>query len=98
MNRKYSIKSIIAAGLLSALICTVVQLCRDEANSTVKATESARFELIDSCNSDTFRIYVDNDTGVQYLAYKLGKFGAGIVVMVDSEGKPLMKGEGNETD
>lgn len=93
MSRRYSIWSVVAAGLLSALICTVVQSCRDEANSTVKTTESARFELIDSYNSDTFRIYVDNDTGVQYLAYKLGKFGAGIVVMIDGEGKPLKKGE-----
>lgn len=95
MNNKYSIWSVVAAGLASALICTVVQSCRDETNNTAKAAESARFELIDSYNSDTFRIYVDNDTGVQYLAYKLGKFGAGIVVMVDSEGKPLMK-EKNE--
>lgn len=95
MNNKYSIWSVVAAGLASALICTVVQSCRDEANSTVKATENARFELIDSYNSGTFRVYIDNDTGVQYLAYKLGKFGAGIVVMVDSKGKPL-KEEENE--
>ena len=95
MNRKYSIKSIIAAGLLSALICTVVQSCRDEANSTVKATESARFELIDSYNynSGKFGIYVDNDTGVQYLAYRVVGCGAGVIVMVDGEGKPLKKGE-----
>lgn len=93
MNSKYSIWSVAATGLVSALICTVVYSCRDETNNTAKAAESTRFELIDSYNSDTFRIYVDNDTGVQYLAYKLDKFGAGIVVMVNSEGKPLMKGK-----
>ena len=93
MNCKCSIWSVVAAGLLSALICTMVQSCRDETSNTIKAAESTRFELIDSYKSGTFRVYVDNDTGVQYLAYKLGKFGAGIVVMVDSEGKPLKKEE-----
>ena len=95
MSRRYSIWSVVAAGLLSALICTVVQSCRDKANSTVKATESARFELIDSYNynSGKFGIYVDNDTGVQYLAYRVVGCGAGVIVMVDGEGKPLMKGE-----
>lgn len=94
MNRKYSIKSVIAAGLLSALICTVVQSCRDRGNDTVKAAESERFKLIDSYENLTskIKVFVDNDTGVQYLMYKSG-YGVGVTVMVDGEGKPLMKGE-----
>lgn len=94
MNRKYSIKSVIAAGLLSALICTVVQSCRDRGNDTVKAAESERFKLIDSYEdfSNKIRVFVDNDTGVQYLMYKNG-YGVGVTVMVDGEGKPLVKGE-----
>lgn len=95
MNRKYSIKSIIAAGLLSALICTVIQSCRDRGNDTVNAAESERFKLIDSYGDDLsskIKVFVDNDTGVQYLMYKSG-YGVGITVMVDADGKPLVKGE-----
>lgn len=98
MNRKYSIKSVIAAGLLSALMCTVVQSCRDRGNDTVKAAESERFKLIDRYEdlSNKIRVFVDNDTGVQYLMYKNG-YGVGVTVMVDGEGKPLVKGEANDT-
>ena len=96
MNRKYSIKSIIAAGLLSALICTVVQSCRDKTGGVAKAAENARFELVDSYedNSSRFKVYVDSDTGVQYLVVnRVGSHGAGITILVDADGKPLVKGE-----
>lgn len=98
MNRKCSIWSAVAAGLLSALMCTVVQSCRDRGNDTVKAAESERFKLIDRYEdlSNKIRVFVDNDTGVQYLMYKNG-YGVGVTVMVDAEGKPLVKGEANDT-
>ena len=97
MNRKYSIWSVVAAGLLSALICTGVQSCRDRGNDMVKAAESERFKLIDSYEdfSNKIRVFVDNDTGVQYLMYKNG-YGVGVTVMVDGEGKPLMEGGKND--
>lgn len=92
MNRKYSIWSVVAAGLLSALICAGVQSCRDRGNDTVKAAESERFKLIDSYESLTskIKVFVDNDTGVQYLMYKSG-YGVGVTVMVDADGNPLVK-------
>ena len=99
MSRKYSMWSVVAAGLLSALICTVTQSCRGEASGVAKAAEDARFELVDSYEdiSSRFKVYVDNDTGVQYLVvYKVGGHGAGVIVMVDTDGKPLVKGEANE--
>lgn len=99
MSRKYSIWSVVAAGLLSALICTVMQLCRDEAGGVAKAAENARFELVDSYEdtSSRLKVYVDGETGVQYLVVnRVGVYGAGITVMVDAEGKPLVKGEANE--
>lgn len=95
MNRKYSIWSVVAAGLLSALICMVLQSCRDRGNDTVNAAESERFKLIDSYGdnlSSKIKVFVDNETGVQYLMYKSG-YGVGVTIMVDSEGKPLIKGE-----
>lgn len=95
MNRKYSIWSVVAAGLLSALICMVLQSYRDRGNDTVNAAESERFKLIDSYGDDLsskIKVFVDNDTGVQYLMYKSG-YGVGITVMVDADGKPLVKGE-----
>lgn len=92
MSRKYSIWSAVAAGLLSALICTVVQSCGGRGNDTVKAAESERFKLIDSYKSLTseIKVFVDNDTGVQYLMYKSG-YGVGVTVMVDADGNPLVK-------
>lgn len=101
MNRKYSIWPVIAAGLLSALICTVVQSCRDKTGGVTKAAENARFELVDSYEdiSSRLKVYVDGNTGVQYLVYdRVGSgHGAGVIVMVDAEGKPLVKGEANDT-
>lgn len=96
MNSKCSIWSVVAAGLASALICTVVQSCRDETNNTVKATESTRFELVDSYEdgSNRLKVYIDSNTGVHYLvAHKIGGHGVGITVMVDADGKPFIKGE-----
>ena len=99
MSRKYSIWSVVAAGLLSALICMVVQSCRGEAGGVAKAAENARFELVDRYKdtSSRLKVYVDSDTGVQYLVYsRVGGQEAGVIVMVDAEGKPLVKGEANE--
>ena len=100
MSRKYSIWSVVAAGLLSALICTVMQSCRGESGSVTKASENARFELVDSYEdiSSRLKVYVDSDTGVQYLVYdRVGSgHGAGVIIMVDADGKPLVKGEANE--
>lgn len=99
MSRKYSIWSVVAAGLLSALICTVVQACRGETGGVAKAVKNARFELIDSYEdiSSRLKVYVDGDTGVQYLVVnRVGGYGAGITIMVDADGKPLVKGEANE--
>lgn len=101
MSRKYSIWSVVAAGLLSALICTVVQSCRDKTGGVAKAAENARFELVDSYEdiSSRLKVYVDRDTGVQYLVYdRVGSgHGAGVIVMVDADGKPLVRGEANDT-
>lgn len=96
MNSKYSIWSVVAAGLASALICTVVQSCKDETNNTVKAATNARFELVDSYedNSNRFKVYIDDDTGVQYLVvHRIGGPGAGITVMMNADGKPLVEGK-----
>ncbi len=97
MNRKYSIWSVVAAGLLSALICTVAQSCRDKTGGVAKASENARFKLVNSYEdiSSRLKVYVDSDTGVQYLVYdRVGSgHGAGVIIMVDADGKPLVKGE-----
>lgn len=96
MSSKYSIKSVIAAGLLSALICTVVQSCGDKTGSVAKAAENVRFELVDSYedNSNRLKVYIDGDTGVQYLvAHRIGGRGAGITILVDADGTPLVRGE-----
>ena len=99
MSRKYSIWSVVAAGLLSALICTAVQACGGETGGVAKAVKNARFELIDSYEdiSSRLKVYVDGDTGVQYLVVnRVGGHGAGVIAMVDADGKPLVKGEDSE--
>lgn len=52
---------------------------------------SGRFKLIDEMymESDGYFILVDKETRVMYLFAKYG-YGAGLEVMVDEEGKPML--------
>lgn len=53
--------------------------------------DSGRFKLLDEINknSDGYFILVDKETRVMYLFAKYG-YGAGLTVMVDEEGKPML--------
>ena len=48
-----------------------------------------RFENIYSETLGSISIYVDRETGVQYLCVS-GPVGSGVTVLVDQEGKPLL--------
>ncbi|MBE6940279.1 MAG: xylan 1,4-beta-xylosidase [Ruminococcaceae bacterium] len=48
-----------------------------------------RFEKVFSEGMGTASIYVDRETGVQYLCISSG-YGNGVTVLVDREGKPLL--------
>lgn len=49
-----------------------------------------RFELISSQGTlESFRIVIDNETGVNYLYVSNGTSG-GLTVLLDSEGKPIV--------
>ena len=48
-----------------------------------------RFEKVYAQSTNTIEIWVDRETGVNYL-YRSGVYGGGLTVMVDKDGKPLV--------
>lgn len=48
-----------------------------------------RFEKIYSQNAGSIEIFVDRETGVNYL-YRSNGYGGGLTVMVDKDGKPIV--------
>ena len=48
-----------------------------------------RFEKVYAQSTNTIEIWVDRETGVNYL-YRAGVYGGGLTVMVDKDGKPIV--------
>ena len=48
-----------------------------------------RFEKIYSQSAGSIEIFVDRETGVNYL-YRSNGYGGGLTVMVDKDGKPIV--------
>lgn len=48
-----------------------------------------RFEKTYSQNSGSLEIWVDRETGVNYLYYSSG-YGGGLTVLTDKDGKPIV--------
>ena len=48
-----------------------------------------RFEKVYAQTANTIEIWVDRETGVNYL-YRSGVYGGGLAVMVDKDGKPIV--------
>lgn len=48
-----------------------------------------RFERIYSQSMGTMEIWVDKETGVNYL-YRSGGYGGGLTVLLDRDGKPVV--------
>ena len=48
-----------------------------------------RFEKIYSQSMGSMEIWVDKETGVNYL-YRNGGYGGGLTVLLDQEGKPVI--------
>ena len=48
-----------------------------------------RFEKVYAQSTNTIEIWVDRETGVNYL-YSAGVYGGGLTVMVDKDGKPIV--------
>ncbi|MCL2775117.1 MAG: DUF6440 family protein [Oscillospiraceae bacterium] len=63
------------------------------ANKNKKENENARFEIVLEEKHDMMsasRILRDKETGVLYL-YSSWGYGAGLTLLVDKDGKPLIK-------
>ena len=56
-----------------------------------------RFEKLYSQGGGSMEIWVDKETGVNYLFRYCG-YGAGLTVLVDKDGKPLVTPVVEETD
>lgn len=52
-------------------------------------TKDKRFYKIYSQGLGTMEIWVDKETGVNYL-YKNGGYGGGLTVLLDKDGKPVI--------
>ena len=48
-----------------------------------------RFEKVYAQSTNTIEIWVDRETGVNYL-YRAGVYGGGLTVTVDKDGKPIV--------
>ena len=51
--------------------------------------EEKRFEKVYSQSAGSMQIWVDKETGVQYL-YRSSGYSGGLTVLVDKDGKPLL--------
>lgn len=70
-----------------ALVCAVLTGCASYDTSEYQSTQE-RFFALDYMFGETL-IVVDRETGVMYLVYEYNR-GAGITIMVDADGKPLI--------
>ena len=53
------------------------------------AKKDNRFKKVYSQGMGTIEIWVDKETGVNYLYYSSG-YGGGLTVLLDKEGKPII--------
>lgn len=75
-----------------ALVCAVMTGCGAVEDGAAQEEKQTRFEVIESeyvYSNSYAKILVDNETGVMYLVMDVDR-GAGITVMVNSDGKPLI--------
>lgn len=79
--------------ILACLLCLGLVSCVADGttDSTANAEDkSDRFmQVYRSYSNDTIKIWVDTETNVMYMHIKDG-YGAGLTVMVDEDGKPLI--------
>lgn len=69
----------------------------EEKNEKEKEKEESRITKVYEDGEQRIFIYVDNETGVQYL-YKYFGYGAGLTVLLDADGKPLLYEGGGMND
>ena len=85
----------ILALILTLFICTTMPVACTSPEEPVEDIEtSSRFVLVESFKTDTFSssaayVIVDTETNVCYLLVVESQ-GAGLTVMVDAEGNPLL--------
>ena len=60
-----------------------------EGKAMAKKEAEKRFEKIYTQGMGTMEIWVDKQTGVNYL-YHSGGYGGGLTVLLDNEGKPVI--------
>ena len=85
----------ILAFVVALIMCIVMLVACNSSEESVAAVEtSSRFVLVESFKTDTFSssaayVIVDTETNVCYLLVVESQ-GAGLTVMVDAEGNPLL--------
>lgn len=80
-------KAKLVAAMLA--VCILISGCSNTTSVMQKESNAGRFR----CESGQVYIITDTKTGVQYLAWSDFKKG-GVCVLVDSDGKPLLVGDG----
>lgn len=81
--------TVLACGLVFALGSLYVNFCTTEPTEYTKTESQApRFEL-HATNISSLQVITDNQTGVQYLKYKV----SGLTPLLNSDGSLLLDGE-----
>lgn len=84
-------------GLIALITITVTNPPKGsimaELQTTTTEIMTARFTT--DVHGNGIKIITDTETGVQYLFVKSG-YGAGLTILVDENGEPLLKEDGNE--
>lgn len=76
--------------LITATLALAIGGCSTNTNAVDQSESNAgRFDS----EAGVVYIITDTKTGVQYLAWKYG-YGAGVCVLLDADGKPLVAGDG----
>lgn len=90
---------IVAMGLIAAIFITVNNPPEGSimAELQTQTAEPMTPRFTADVHGNGIKIITDTETGVQYLFKKSG-YGVGLTILVDENGQPLLKENGNEND
>ena len=81
---------------LKAAIAALLALGLSGCNNTTRVSQIAENAGRFHTEAGTVYMITDTRTNVQYLAWSYHDYGAGVCVLVDADGKPLLAGDASD--